>query len=87
MGPQPKPDKVPLEKESFREQLKPLGKMPTIEHFFNFYVHMKRPTEMPREIDLHFFRDDLVPMWEVSDHTFSLKLCWSRTPLRAALSS
>jgi len=27
---------------------------------------MKKPTEMPREIDIHFFRDNLVPMWEVS---------------------
>ena len=27
---------------------------------------MKKPTEMPREIDIHFFRDNLVPMWEDS---------------------
>ena len=40
--------------------------MPTLEHFFNYYVHMKKPTEMPREIDIHFFREPLVPMWEVS---------------------
>ena len=40
--------------------------MPTLEHFFNYYVHMKKPTEMPREIDIHFFRDNLVPMWEDS---------------------
>lgn len=40
--------------------------MPTLEHFFNYYVHMKKPSEMPREIDIHFFRDNLVPMWEDS---------------------
>ena len=40
--------------------------MPTLEHFFNYYVHMKKASEMPREIDIHFFRDDRVPMWEVS---------------------
>lgn len=40
--------------------------MPTLEHFFNYYVHMKKPTEMPREIDIHFFRNNLVPMWEDS---------------------
>ena len=66
MGPQPKPEKTPQESSSFRDQLKPLGKMPTLEHFFNFYVHMKKPAQMPREIDIHFFRDDRVPMWEVS---------------------
>ena len=27
---------------------------------------MKKPSEMPREIDIHFFRDNLVPMWEDS---------------------
>ena len=27
---------------------------------------MKKPSEMPKEIDIHFFRDDLVPMWEDS---------------------
>ena len=67
VGPQPKPEKAsPVESQSFRDQLKPLGKIPTLEHFFNYYVHFKKPTEMPREIDIHFFRDDLVPMWEVS---------------------
>lgn len=40
--------------------------MPTLEHFFNYYVHMKKPSEMPREIDIHFFRDNIVPMWEDS---------------------
>ena len=55
-----------LEKGTYFEQLKPLGKIPSIEHFFNYYVHMKKPTEMPREIDIFFFRDQEVPMWEVS---------------------
>ena len=54
------------EKGSYFEQLKPLGKIPSIEHFFNYYVHMKKPNEMPREIDIFFFRDKEVPMWEVS---------------------
>lgn len=27
---------------------------------------MKKPSEMPREIDLYFFREGEVPMWEVS---------------------
>lgn len=67
MGPQPKPEKaLPTETASYRDQLKPLGKMPTLEHFFNYYVHMKKPAEMPREIDIHLFRDNIVPMWEVS---------------------
>jgi len=26
---------------------------------------MKKPSEMPREIDLFFFRENEIPMWEV----------------------
>ena len=31
---------------------------------------MKKPTEMPREIDIFFFRDQEVPMWEVGSSEF-----------------
>jgi len=55
-----------IKKESYREQLKALGVIPSIEYFFNYYVYMKKPSEMPREIDLFFFRNNEVPMWEVS---------------------
>ena len=54
------------EATSYREQLKSLGQIPTIEHFFNYYVFMKKPSQMPRDIDLFFFRDKQMPMWEVS---------------------
>lgn len=53
-------------KVPYRDQLKPLGKMGTMEEFYNYYVYMKRPSVMPREIDLFFFRDKEVPMWEES---------------------
>jgi hypothetical protein len=29
---------------------------------------MKKPSEMPREIDIFFFRHQEVPMWEESPH-------------------
>ena len=69
LKPQPQPPagaERGQEKETYFEQLKPLGRIPSIEHFFNYYVHMKKPTEMPREIDIFFFREQEVPMWEVS---------------------
>merc|ERR1719498_1707730 len=50
----------------FRDQLKSLGTIPTIEHFFNYYVYLKKPTDMPRDIDLFFFREKNMPMWEDS---------------------
>ena len=52
--------------KTYREQLKPLGLISSVEHFFNFYVFLKRPSEMPREVDIFFFRQNEVPMWEVS---------------------
>jgi hypothetical protein len=41
-----------------------------MEHFFNYYVYMKKPSDMPREIDFFFFRNNTVPMWEVSISIF-----------------
>lgn len=61
-----KPWKGKQKQKTYREQLKSLGLISSVEHFFNFYVFMKRPSEMPREVDIFFFRDDEVPMWEVS---------------------
>jgi len=51
---------------SYREQLKPLGKISTVEDFFSYYVYQKSAQDMPREIDLFFFRHGEVPMWEQS---------------------
>ena len=37
-----------------------------MEEFFRYYAFMKSTDDMPREIDLFFFRDGEVPMWEES---------------------
>ena len=52
--------------DSYRQRLKDMGSISTIEQFFQYFVYMKKPSEMPREIDLFFFREGEVPMWEVS---------------------
>lgn len=67
-GTPPKKDPLPDDEQelSYREQLKPLGKIKTVEDFFNYYVYHKSAHDMPREIDLFFFRDGEVPMWEQS---------------------
>ena len=59
-------DAEPKEVLSYRDQLKPLGKISSLEDFFQFYVFMRSSNEMPREIDLFFFRHGEVPMWEES---------------------
>ena len=52
--------------DSYRESLKDMGQISTVELFFQYVVYMKKPSEMPREIDLFFFREGEIPMWEVS---------------------
>jgi len=42
-----------------------MGQISTVEQFFQYFVYMKKPSEMPREIDLFFFREGEIPMWEV----------------------
>jgi hypothetical protein len=42
-----------------------MGSIATVEQFFQYFVYMRKPSEMPREIDLFFFREGEVPMWEV----------------------
>lgn len=63
-----KPAKDASKELSYREQLKPLGKISSLEQFFAYYAHMNSAQEMPREIDIFFFRHGEVPMWEESPH-------------------
>ena len=58
--------KPPQKITDYRERLKDMGTISTIEQFFKYFVYMKKPSEMPREIDLFFFRESEVPMWEVN---------------------
>jgi hypothetical protein len=43
-----------------------IGEVATVEDFFRFYCYFKRPSEMPKEVDFHFFRKGEIPMWEVT---------------------
>jgi hypothetical protein len=56
---------APKKFDSYRDRLKDLGQISTVEQFFSYFVYMKKPNDMPREVDLFFFREGEVPMWEV----------------------
>ena len=56
---------APKKFHNYRDMLKDMGQISTVEQFFQYFVYMKKPTEMPREIDLFFFREGEIPMWEV----------------------
>ena len=60
-------DKSDSDKEvSYRDQLRNLGEISTIEQFFSYYTHLKKVEDIPKDTDLYFFRANEVPMWEES---------------------
>ena len=65
---------APKKFHNYRDMLKDMGQISTVEQYFQYFVYMKKPTEIPREIDLFFFREGEIPMWEVSGFIrFTLK--------------
>lgn len=48
------------------ENLKNLGTVYSIEDFFQYYCFLMRPSEMPHNHKLMFFRKGCKPLWEVT---------------------
>ncbi|KAF2153484.1 IF4E-domain-containing protein [Myriangium duriaei CBS 260.36] len=48
----------------YEKSMKALCKMHTAQHFWQVYVHMKRPSSLPTVSDYHFFKDGIRPVWE-----------------------
>jgi translation initiation factor 4E len=51
---------------SYSEKLAIIGEVHSIEEFFQYYCYLRKPTELPRNIELKFFRKYEIPMWEDS---------------------
>jgi hypothetical protein len=49
---------------SFQDSLHPLAVISTVEDFWNFYQHFKRPTELPVGSYLYLFNEKIKPVWE-----------------------
>ena len=43
-----------------------MGSFNTLEGFWRYYVHLKRPSTLQRDVNLYIFRKGCAPMWEVS---------------------
>jgi len=41
-----------------------LGSCNTVEEFWSFYAHIKRPQDLPNDTNIHLFRGTVSPMWE-----------------------
>ena len=48
----------------YEDAIKYLGSFGTIEEFWQYYSHLKKPDDVPVNTDYHVFQDGIKPMWE-----------------------
>lgn len=56
-----KPEK---ESEDYANSIHAIGKVQTIEEFWTYFSHIKRPCDLEKGTELHVFRNDFRGMWE-----------------------
>lgn len=49
---------------SYEESLKPVAVVKTVEEFWAYYQHFKRPTQLPTGSYVFLFREHIKPAWE-----------------------
>jgi translation initiation factor 4E len=55
----------PTSKNSdYEKSIKPMCRMDTAQDFWNIYLHLKRPADLPTVSDYHFFKEGIRPVWE-----------------------
>ena len=59
---QPNPDDA--NNEDYASSIHKIGKFDTVEDFWTYYSHLKRPNEITENIEFHIFRNDIRGMWE-----------------------
>ncbi|EGD76953.1 eukaryotic translation initiation factor 4E type 2 [Salpingoeca rosetta] len=58
--------KVPRQRfAEYAENLRTVGTFKTIERFWRYYSHMKKPSQL-EACNIHIFKDGIQPMWEDS---------------------
>jgi len=50
--------------ENYEKNIKKVGSFSTVEDFWDYYVHLVRPNDLPNTSDYHLFKDGIKPMWE-----------------------
>lgn len=48
----------------YEDAIKPVGTFGTVEEFWQYYSHLKKPDDVPTHTDYHVFQDGIKPMWE-----------------------
>lgn len=68
----------------YASQIKRIVKVETAEEFWAVFSHLKKPTELPKQKNLHFFRGDARAMWEDEEHmnggSFHIRVSAALTP-------
>ena len=78
--------------DDYASSIHKIGKFDTVEGFWSYYSHLKRPHEIEGRIEFHLFRNDVRGMWEDDENrnggkwTILLKkeyisLVWEKTVL------
>lgn len=49
---------------SYEDSLKPVGVIGTVEDFWGYYQHFKKPTELPIGSYIYLFKEEVTPAWE-----------------------
>ncbi|KAK8807181.1 hypothetical protein WA158_003940 [Blastocystis sp. Blastoise] len=52
------------EQKEYKNNLKLLGTFDTIEDFWRYYVHLRRPSAMDKDMNYYLFRGTTLPAWE-----------------------
>ena len=50
--------------DKFEDSLLPVANIDTVEHFWAYYQHFKRPTSLPVGSYIYLFQRDVKPVWE-----------------------
>ncbi len=50
--------------DTFEDSLKPVAVIESVEEFWRYYQHFKRPTELPVGSYIYLFKEEVKPVWE-----------------------
>lgn len=53
---------------NYREHLNHLCCFASVENFWRYYLHLVKPSELPKDSNLQLFRESYYPMWESFPH-------------------
>jgi len=56
------------ESDKYEENIQTIGNFSTVEDFWRYYNHIKKPSQLPSHSNYHLFKKGILPMWEHSDN-------------------